>query len=330
MNNEGMDKKEEKQQVKAGSNRIFFGAPGTGKSFTLNCEKDTILGIKDKEYFERVTFHPEYTYANFVGTYKPISSGDGQIRYEYVPGPFMRIYAKACKNPDTNYLLIIEEINRANMAAVFGDIFQLLDRNDEGESEYAIAASEDIKGYLAKENVEETGMLKLPSNLFIWATMNSADQGVFPMDTAFKRRWDFTYIGVDDAEENDEVAKILNKPIESLNGTSWNTIRKAINDWMTDEGINEDKLMGPFFLSKKILSADDDGKTFKEAFKSKVLMYLFEDAAKQKRTKLFRSGEKMRYSVICDDFEEIGVNVFCQYIVDKVPSHSDNSDGDKQ
>ena len=179
-------------------NRILFGAPGTGKSFTLNREKDLLLA--DGGEYERVTFHPDYSYANFVGTYKPVPCKDSDdkdaITYSYVPGPFMRTYVKALQNSKTDtpkpFLLVIEEINRANVAAVFGDVFQLLDRGDDEVSEYPIQASEDIKKYLAGElggNPDDYSEIRLPDNMFIWATMNSADQGVFPMDTAFKRRF---------------------------------------------------------------------------------------------------------------------------------------------
>jgi len=279
-------------------NRILFGAPGTGKSFTLNGEAKKLLA--DGGYEERVTFHPDYSYANFVGTYKPVMVGgsadiiddaskdvlyvlldktktaqekydllyekfkndgltrlpillglytnevfktrkqDGtdavgdnsvernhgkalrpyvtllseakpkeEIAYEYVPGPFMRVLAKALKSAMSDnpkpHLLIIEEINRANVAAVFGDVFQLLDRASNNASEYEIATTNEMRIYLAKElGVEKNAVetIRIPDNMFLWATMNSADQGVFPMDTAFKRRWDFTYLGIDDSEKD--------------------------------------------------------------------------------------------------------------------------------
>lgn len=124
-------------------NLIYFGAPGTGKSYNLNQDKDELLKNYPNNY-ERVTFHPDYSYANFVGTYKPVPE-NSSITYKYVPGPFMRILKKALNNPNEPYLLVIEEINRANVAAVFGDVFQLLDRNEENISEYDIATSEDMK-----------------------------------------------------------------------------------------------------------------------------------------------------------------------------------------
>lgn len=394
-------------------NRIIFGAPGTGKSYRLNKERKELVGEDNETDYERVTFHPDYSYANFVGTYKPVmvsnrktaadkdtdyvisilndegktaqekydvlfdrfkdggltrlpvllglytdeifktrkqdgtdATGDysvernlgkairkyvslltGQesssdIAYEYVPGPFMRVYVNALKSARTDnpkpYLLIIEEINRANVAAVFGDIFQLLDRGEDEVSEYPIQASEDIKKYLAKElggKPEDYNKIKIPDNMFIWATMNSADQGVFPMDTAFKRRWDFTYIGIDD---NDD--EIQGKYVILGNGTSqkveWNKLRKAINRFLAKQKINEDKQLGPYFLSRKIVipeSGDEiDRDRFCEAFKNKVIMYLFEDAAKQKRPSLFEGcfDSSSRYSEICKEFDEKGVGIF--------------------
>ena len=307
-------------------NRIIFGAPGTGKSFMLNEEKDILLGQYKDTNYERVTFHPEYSYANFVGTYKPVptkkeeSKKDSDISYEYVPGPFMRLYVKAKKEPAQPFLLIIEEINRSNMAAVFGDIFQLLDRNDNGESLYPINANEDMKKHLSEKEVDNVDILSIPKNLYIWATMNSADQGVFPMDTAFKRRWNFKYIGIDDIEEKIKGKKVTLK----LNGVEksieWNTLRKAINTKLSKMNINEDKLLGPYFISKAIVSPEGneiDTNKFKEVFKNKVLMYLFEDAAKQKRKILFSEEiDISKYSSICKKFDEIGVNIFCKEITD--------------
>ena len=181
-------------------NRIVFGAPGTGKSFEINEDRIKLLGNNSDVNYERVTFHPDYSYANFVGTYKPVVrsrvsslndesdamlNSQDEITYGYVPGPFLRVLVKALKsamsdNPEP-FLLIIEEINRANVAAVFGDIFQLLDRNENNYSQYSINATEDMKHYLSKEfdlpgyNFER---IRIPDNMFIWATMNSADQGI--------------------------------------------------------------------------------------------------------------------------------------------------------
>ena len=318
-------------------NRILFGAPGTGKSFTLNREKDLLLA--DGGEYERVTFHPDYSYANFVGTYKPVpckdSDGEDAITYSYVPGPFMRTYVKALQNSRTDapkpFLLVIEEINRANVAAVFGDVFQLLDRGDDEVSEYPIQASEDIKKYLAGElggNPDDYAEIRIPDNMFIWATMNSADQGVFPMDTAFKRRWDFTYLGIDDSEAGIVGKKVVLGQGDYRRIVEWNALRKAINNELLTYKVNEDKLMGPYFISKKNLPEGEmiDPAVFTRIFKNKVIMYLFDDAAKQKRITLFGGCDekaKNQYSKICREFDAKGVYIFCEGIssqfIDNVP-----------
>lgn len=304
-------------------NRIVFGAPGTGKSFKLKDDCERMVQQYDAE-FVRVTFHPEYSYSQFVGTYKPVMDDDGdKIKYQYVPGPFMRILAEALKNALVHnpkpYILIIEEINRAKVAAVFGEVFQLLDRDDDGISEYEIQASEDIRRFLADEiggTPENFAKIRIPNNMFIWATMNSADQGVFPMDTAFKRRWNFEYLGINENEE-----KIQGKGNIHLPGSDepieWNMLRKAINDKMSsaDFKINEDKLMGPFFLSKKVIASDEEGMIvnpdkFILDFKSKVIMYLYEDAVKQGKHRFFDGCDNSKYSSVCDAFNAIGLSIF--------------------
>lgn len=313
-------------------NRILFGAPGTGKSHRLkedlcrNKENEKLekgmyegLLVGCENNYERVTFHPDYSYANFVGTYKPIPArdefGKDVITYKYVPGPFMRSYVKALKsklsaNPKP-IVIIIEEINRANVAAVFGDIFQLLDRKSDNTSEYPIQASEDIKKYLADElggEPDDYQEIKLPENLFIWATMNSADQGVFPMDTAFKRRWDFTYLGIDENEEGIEKFEVILGKENNQRKVNWNKLRKAINKKLSDFKINEDKLIGPYFISKNVL---EDSDKFIKTFKNKVIMYLFDDAAKHKRSLLFENvTDSNIYSEVCNNFEDRGVFIF--------------------
>lgn len=319
-------KYETKYESSFSRNRILFGAPGTGKSFTINNDAKELIGKENEDDYERVTFHPDYSYANFVGTYKPVptidNDGKDAITYEYVPGPFMRVYVKALKNSRTDnikpFLLIIEEINRANVAAVFGDVFQLLDRGDNFVSEYSIQATEDIKKYLTKElggNPDDYNKIKIPDNMFIWATMNSADQGVFPMDTAFKRRWDFTYLGIDDNDQ-DLQGKYVYLADDKSQKVEWNKLRKAINNFLAKEKINEDKQLGPYFISRSIVVPNDseeiDRDRFINTFKNKVIMYLFEDAAKQKRPRLFEGcfQNSSRYSEICREFEAKGVGIF--------------------
>ena len=277
------------------------------------------------QHCERVTFHPNYSYAQFVGTYKPVQGDEDekQIKYEYVPGPFMRTYRRAVKYPKQKFLLIIEEINRANVAAVFGDVFQLLDRKN-GVSEYPIAASEDIKKYLKDNGIDDCEELRIPSNMYIWATMNSADQGVFPMDTAFKRRWEFEYIGIDDNQEGIEkydipveIKKDADGKVVGREWVKWNKLRCSINDRLTEMKINEDKLLGPYFISEEKLKLvegkkEDNADEFVKSFKSKVLMYLFEDAVKMRPGDLFDENAvgKLRFSDICKKFDEIGQGIF--------------------
>ena len=250
---------------------IFYGAPGTGKSYKLN--------IKAKDNFnenniERVTFHPSLTYGAFVGSFKPYSE-DGKITYKYIAGVFIRHLARALRNSNENYLLIIEEINRANTAAVFGDMFQLLDRDDSGKSEYKISMSDELKEYLKSVSCLEIDKLHLPSNFYIWATMNNADQGVMPLDTAFKRRWDFEYMSLDANSEDKKLSEIEEK---------WNELRKAINEKLLSLGINEDKLLGFYFLNGKALENEAN---YLKALQNKVLMYLYEDVLRHCRAKIF-------------------------------------------
>lgn len=302
-------------------NRIVFGAPGAGKSQKLKSDLEDY-----NMQFERVTFHPDYAYANFVGTYKPATDSAGKITYEYIAGPFVRQLIKAMRaqksGSEQKFAIVIEEINRANVAAVFGDVFQLLDRDANGASEYTINTSEDLKKHLSSELggvTTDYETIVIPSNLYLWATMNSADQGVFPMDTAFKRRWDFEYIDID---ENQQAIQNLSVKIGNID-VMWNELRQAINNCLSSDNfkINEDKLLSPFFISPKdILKSDGqiDPDKFSKAFKNKVLMYLFEDVIKHKKSEFFaRNINVNRYSAICNEFDAHGIDIFCSDISDK-------------
>ena len=314
-------------------NYLVFGAPGTGKSYLVTQMQKQYF--PDEDSFERVTFYASYSYANFVGTYKPRMEGK-DIGYSFVPGPWIRVLEKAIRHPDRNFLLIVEEINRANGAAVFGDMFQLLDRK-KGKSEYVIHTSEDLKEYLASRYYEDFweredlrsryldsfSKLLIPANMYLWATMNTADQGVFPLDTAFKRRWDFRYMGVDEGEGQVEHVGFLAPAGDGgQEQISWNRLRKAINVRLSQEcRVNEDKLLGPFFLSGELLETEEasglvkDHEGFLEAFKSKILMYLFEDAARQKRPQMFPGcGDHSRYSAVCEAFDRMGVRIFGEQV----------------
>ena len=285
-------------------NRILFGAPGTGKSYILEQDRKT-LGAN----YERVTFHPNYSFAQFVGSYKPRPKKVDEseiITYEYVAGPFLRLLVEAFKNPHSKYLLIIEEINRANAAGVFGDIFQLLDRTPNGISEYGITTSEELRDYLinyhefSESDVKE---IKIPSNLYIWATMNSADQGVFPLDSAFKRRWHFEFVGIDAGSELIKDKIISLKPFGNI---KWNLLRTRINERLTqaDLNVNEDKLIGPFFISDNELSSNN----IDDIFKYKLILYLYEDVLKHRKGKFF-STQYNTISKILEAYDK-GENIF--------------------
>ncbi|MDY5330097.1 MAG: AAA family ATPase [Anaerovibrio sp.] len=332
-------------------NRIISGAPGTGKSFKYETEKDEYFS----EYqYERVTFHPAYSYAHFFGCYKPVNGAEG-IEYKFVPGPFVRVWLKAMADPEHNYLLLIEEINRAEVAAVFGDVFQLLDRKD-GISQYPIDMSEDLREYIASgewqeniktsiEEIDTSQKMIIPQNMFIWATMNSADQGVYPMDTAFKRRWDYEYMPLDNKDVEEKLDKRDIKLVRETAGNeyqvqrfTWNEVRMAINNFLSGANINEDKLMGPFFLSDSVVGAGRDAEDeiefwekFEEAFQNKVLLYLFEDAGKSKRPTLFEGAKPNhnRYSGIREEFANKGMRIFHEDISSKV-RYKSIADEDKQ
>lgn len=268
-------------------NLIISGAPGTGKSYNLEEDRKKYFGDR----YERVTFYSNYTYNQFVGTYKPKPKFDEEkkeyISYELTPGPFLRILVKSINDKQNKpHLLIIEEINRANAANVFGDIFQLLDRRPDGRSQYGISISEDMKKYL-DDNLDDklfNDELYIPSNLYIWCTMNSADQGVYPMDTAFKRRFEFEFIGIN---EGQNIIQDINIKVLWQEGElKWNKLRVAINNKLRESRqVKEDKLIGPFFISKSVLEGDSE--IFNKSFKNKLLMYLYEDICKYDKLIIF-------------------------------------------
>lgn len=323
------------EKVKKPKQRIFFGAPGTGKSYSLNKEADDQF----KEKYDRVTFHPNYSYGNFVGSFKPFPkiqyTSDNQIKtdedgnvietitYDFIPGILIKVLEKAYRDMNNDFLLIIEEINRANVSAVFGDLFQLLDRDKIGNSEYKISTSKELQSYLERSNkikhfdqsvIENTGLnfefLYFPKNLFIWATMNSADQGVMPLDTAFKRRWDFEYLGINKiADENKKEFDNYYLKINSKEKVKWDIFRRNVNERLSKLNIPEDKLLGPYFISKTVLE-NEDLQIKTDIIKNKVLMYLYDDAARAHRNILFAEGKHATYSELCENFDENALNIF--------------------
>lgn len=255
-----------------------------------------------KEYkYERVfrtTFHPDYDYAQFVGAYKPKKEGE-KITYSFVPQVFAKAYAAAWKQyfaagnvstADNQVYLVIEEINRGNCAQIFGDIFQLLDRDGEGFSQYSIDADCDFAEWLKEDSILKTiwsdyetkvgdGKLKLPPNLNILATMNTSDQSLFPMDSAFKRRFDWEYVPIKYAKDSDCGDDWKADEFKIVIGNStymWLDFLKKVNADIYDATQSEDKQMGEFFIKPK----SDDLKIAFNEFRSKVLFYLWDSVYK--------------------------------------------------
>ena len=293
--------------------QIYYGAPGTGKSKVI---KDLTFG----ESVIRTTFHPDSDYASFVGTYKPITEEvvlrdcygkkviddetkedvkEERIAYKFIPQAFLEAYVEAWKKLGSGkkQYLIIEEINRGNCAQIFGDLFQLLDRNEYGFSDYPIVADKDMQKYLEKEfagweitNKDEINQLYgeanmvslimkgerlvLPSNLYIWATMNTSDQSLFPIDSAFKRRWDWKYVPIREGRDKETNAPLnwyINTGDKQYNW--WSFISK-VNKLIGSLTNSEDKKLGYFFCKAK------DGEIDADLFVSKVIFYLWNDVFK--------------------------------------------------
>lgn len=330
---------------------IYYGAPGTGKSFTIDDKTDDKNSV-------RTTFHPDSDYASFVGAYKPtmenvpINSIYGEsvqfatgknghpgtekkIVYKYVPQAFLKAYVAAWSNLDTPYFLIIEEINRGNCAQIFGDLFQLLDRNNAGSSSYAIHADEDITQFLSSDSkgfaslsdeqkdairafelhkdngkTQAVGqdilngkLLLLPPNLYIWATMNTSDQSLFPIDSAFKRRWNWKYMPI----EYHPIDKKTQQPIDwnfqiGDNIYSWGQFLSKINPEIYTLTESSDKQMGYFFAK----ADNTTGIISEEVFLNKVLFYLWTDVFKDfdVSSELFKNKKANRSFRFTDFFED--------------------------
>ena len=272
--------------------QIFYGAPGTGKSHTI---KKTTDGV-DSKFVVRTTFHPDSDYSTFVGAYKPKmevmprynpQTGEQmgvekRIVYAYTPQAFLKAYTTAWKTPEQAVYLIIEEINRGNCAQIFGDLFQLLDRGDNGQSCYPIKADQDMQMHLMEafadcpslpENIQSGEELVLPSNLNVWATMNTSDQSLFPIDSAFKRRWEWKYIPITQGKDE---GKLLQWNIEAEGVKyDWWSFLEVMNKRIGDTTSSEDKKLGFFFCK-----ADEQGIISADKFVGKVLFYLWNDVFK--------------------------------------------------
>lgn len=282
-------------------NKIIYGIPGCGKSYYV--EHDILKNVDKNNNVIRTTFFLDYSNSDFIGQILPFVK-DKDVTYKYVPGPFTKALEKAYKNKNEMFYLVIEEINRGNAAAIFGDIFQLLDRlkkdsNDDerikGDSEYPIS-NEFIEGYLKQEKVNFTPeKIYIPHNLTIIATMNTSDQNVFPLDTAFKRRWKMKRITNTwkDHPFADEYIPFTN--------ITWKTFVETINlqiiNSSEDGLLLEDKQLGEFFADEEMFVkekadeciVDDEKKEKLESFTNKVIEYLYNDVFKFNKDKLFEN-----------------------------------------
>lgn len=311
--------------------QIYYGAPGTGKSHGI---KKLLKEMNvPKENIFRTTFHPDSDYSSFVGAYKPtmkpvddkykaVVGKDEEIAYSFVPQTFIKAYIQAYKKPNENVYLIIEEINRGNCAQIFGDLFQLLDRDDNGVSEYPIKADSDLKMYLEEELENhpdgiKDGELCLPSNLYIWATMNTSDQSLFPIDSAFKRRWDWEYEPIK-YKNKDWVIEIAG------NKYSWISFQRIINDMIFEATNSEDKMLGDYFVKpcNNIIS--------EKQFVNKVLFYLWNDVCKDGDGDIFRTSDNkdVKFSDLYDDNGSNTLQSMMEYL--GIKPISDDFDDDEE
>lgn len=276
-------------------NILLYGVPGCGKSYTIKTEY-----CNDDAHMERAVFHPDYTYSDFVGQILP-RVDEGHIEYRFEPGPFTRILKKAIENSDESFYLVVEEINRGNAPAIFGDIFQLLDRGTDGYSEYGVS-NENIASCVYGD---VTMKIKIPGNLYILATMNTSDQNVFTLDTAFKRRWTMKMIA-----NNIDACEYANHQICAW-GITWGAFSKAINQKITELGenniSNEDNRLGAYFVREADLNDA-------ERFGEKILMYLWNDAFKFDHDKVFKS-EYRTLDELISGFVREGFSVFSDEVI---------------
>ena len=264
------------------SQMIFYGAPGTGKSYSVEQ-----ITKNSKDHSIRTTFHPDSDYSSFVGTYKPsmitLPDGTQKIGYKYTPQAFLKAYTNAWKDLEHPYYLVIEEINRGNCAQIFGDMFQLLDRNANGFSSYSVDPDDDIRNHLEEEfkastltcsslnqeildSIKNGTKMMLPNNLSILATMNTSDQSLFPIDSAFKRRWSWKYVPISNANKAWKIA---------VNGKKydWWTFLEKINEKIGTTTSSEDKKLGYFFTKADETTSEITA----EQFVGKVIFYLWND-----------------------------------------------------
>lgn len=328
METNNLDSKELKKQFhdnprNGGDNVIYYGAPGCGKSYKVK----TDLGFVPEENKFRVTFHPEYTNSDFVGQILPRIEKDDEnkdvVKYVFNPGPFTKALERALTTNDPVFL-IIEEINRGNAAAIFGDLFQLLDRQrskkddgtdnpDFGRSEYDIT-NPNIEDYLKdKIDLPENFKIYIPRNMRIRATMNSSDQNVFTLDTAFKRRWDFEQISNEFNEKDKERFRGLCVPGTDI---EWQKFLEVLNPeilkYKIRNNTNEDKQLGKYFINEDCLTKGfvdiKDCQIEANRFAYKVLEYLWNDVCKIDKDMWFDTNKYQTLEKLIDGFKNPEAN----------------------
>lgn len=290
---EGTEDFDKVERLEVGTNTLLYGVPGAGKSYTVEHEY-----MKKENPRERLVFHPDYTYSDFVGQILPVvnedKDGNKNVSYEFTPGPFTTILKDAYVNPMVEHFLVIEEINRGNAPAIFGEIFQLLDRktendstNDDGfplqTSEYEISNADIARFVYGNERHK----IRIPSNLSIIGTMNTSDQNVFTLDTAFQRRWDMRLI--ENVFKADDKKLATTKILDT--SVTWEKFCETINNIILDKNVrmtsSEDKRLGTHFIHISDLQPKEDNERHNRLFPEKVIKYLWDDAFKFTREEIF-------------------------------------------
>lgn len=305
---------QENDRVSGGENVLFYGVPGSGKSHTIESKygEDNMI---------RVVFHPDYMNTDFIGQILPTVKEDKTITYEFTPGPFTKIMKEAHNDRTNHYYLVIEEINRGNAPAIFGEIFQLLDRDENGTSKYSV-----VNYSVAREMYgDESIPVKIPSNLSVLATMNTSDQNVFALDTAFQRRWNMRMIKNDINKATHKDVKIADTSV------TWGVFNTVINDHILASNSamlsSEDKRLGGYFISPTDLQGTDIEKRFSE----KVIKYLWDDAFKFSRDKLFNvQSLKSLEEVISEFLTKDGNERFSIFIDDIKRDLIEKSEGNTE